>query len=232
MVQLGSDFLLKIFTMISGIFVARFGGPEVVGMISYATSYVMLFSIFFVFGTGHIKIMSEGKNIGNYLATYTWLQFGSYAVWFLVVLGTFLVQKYLFVNQFESQVQEIVIIITLFATLFTFILQFGNVTFVGRGEQAKASYPLILKSILYNAGRIVLVILGFKAIALSSLNLLTTLLLMPLAYRLLTTLSWGKWDWQLAKRYFAYGLPFLISNSIDIVTTYSDKLVLQKFPWS
>jgi O-antigen/teichoic acid export membrane protein len=215
--------------MIAGIFVARFAGPEVVGIISYATSYVMIFTIFFVFGPGHVKIMSEGKDIGNYLATYTWLQLGSFTAWFLIVLGWFLSQKYFFVNQFESQVQEIVILITLFATLFGYLLDFSNATFTGRLEQAKANYPLILKNLLYNIGRIAVVVLGFKAIALASLNLLTSLLLLPLAYKLFRTLSWGKWDWKLAKRYFAYGIPFLLSNFVDTITKYSDKLVLQRY---
>jgi O-antigen/teichoic acid export membrane protein len=108
-------------------------------------------------------------------------------------------------------------------------LDFSNSTFTGRLEQAKANYPLLLKNLIFNIGRIVIVILGFKAIGLASLNLLTSLLLLPLAYRLFKTLSWGKWDWNLAKRYFAYGLPFFLSNAIDTLTSYSDKLVLQRY---
>jgi O-antigen/teichoic acid export membrane protein len=229
-VQFGSDFFNKILTMIAGIFVARLAGPEVVGTIAYATSYVMVFAIFTgIFGPGHIKLLSEVKEGGDCIATYTRLQMICYATWFLTVLGWFVVQKYFLAIPFESQTQETVILIMLTAILFTFLVDINNPSFTARLEQAKANYPLIVNNVLYNFGRIIIVVLGLKAIALVSWNLVTSVLLLPLAYRLFKTLPWGRWDRKLAWKYLTYGLPFVFLNASDILTKYSDKLILHRY---
>ena len=230
LVQFGSDFIGKILTMAAGIFVARLAGPEVVGTLSYATSYVMVFTVFVgIFGPGHVKLMSETKEPGNCVATYSRLQLICYAAWFLLVLGWFLVEKYLLVNRFENSSQEVVILITLVAMLLTYLYDFNNSTFTGRMEQAKANYPLLVNNVLYNIGRIIIVFIGFKAIALASWNLVTSLLCIPLAYRLFTTLPWGNWDRDLFKKYIGYGIPALSIHAIDVLTKYSDKLVLYRY---
>lgn len=86
LVHFGSNFIVRILSLFAGIIVARVAGPEVVGTISYGTSYVMVWGfITGLFGSGHIKLVSEGQDIGKCMAVYSRLLVGSVAVYFLVV---------------------------------------------------------------------------------------------------------------------------------------------------
>ena len=95
--------------MLAGLIVARLAGPEVVGVIAFGTAYVSIWGFTTgLFSTGHIKLISEGKNLGNCITTYTFLQGSSILVYSILVISWFLSQKYLFNYQFESDIQQIV----------------------------------------------------------------------------------------------------------------------------
>lgn len=230
LVQFGSAFFLKIIAMLAGIVVARVAGPEVVGIIAYGTAYVSVFGfVNGLFSTGHIKLISEGQDMGKCNTTYAYLQGGSIVLFFFLVSGWFIVQKYLFDYPFDSKTQQIVIIILLFAIIASKLLDFNNVTFTARLEQAKANYPIFVKSIIWQLGRIVIVLLGFKAIGLASLNLIISILVLPLAWRLFRKLPRGKFDKSLSKQYWSYVPPIALIVIVNSVLNYSDKLLLGHF---
>jgi O-antigen/teichoic acid export membrane protein len=230
LVQFGSQFILKIVGMIAGLVVARIAGPGVVGTIAYGTAYISVFGfITGMFSTGHIKAVSEGQDLGKCVSTYTILQGSSMLVYFLAVSGWFLFQKYLLGYQFESRDQQFVIIILLCAHIAALILDFGNVTFTATLEQAKANYPLFLRSIVWQIGRIGVVLLGFKAIGLASWNLIITVLLIPLAWRFIKKLPWGGFSRELATKYGKIAVPVFFIVVINSLIAHSDKLVLAHF---
>jgi O-antigen/teichoic acid export membrane protein len=230
LVQFGSQFILKIMGIGAGLVVARVAGPEVVGTIAFGTAYVSIWGfITGLFGTGHIKLISEGKDLGKCLSTYVWLQGGSMLVYFTIVVIIFLIQKNILNYEFESETQQIVIIILLFATLANQVLDFGNITFTAKLEQAKANYPLFIKTIIWQIGRIVLVVIGFRAVGLVSWNLIITLLLIPIAWRYLKELPRGGFSGELAKRYFSIAVPIFLIVVINSMIGNADKLFLVHF---
>ena len=85
----------------------------------------------------------------------------------------------------------------------------AEVTWVGLGQQAKANIPGVIRSIVYQIGRITVVLLGFGAIALSFVNLLAAIVTIPV-YLLKNVPFKAKWDKKLFKKYFAIGFPILI----------------------
>ena len=86
--QFGTSILIKLVTMIAGFIVARFAGPVVLGTISYGTSYVSIWAfIGTIFVTGHLKLVSEGQDHGDCVATYVWLKSISIVVYIVFVLG-------------------------------------------------------------------------------------------------------------------------------------------------
>ena len=230
LVQFISKFGIKILGVLAGLIVARVAGPEVVGIIAFGTAYVSIWGfITGLFGTGHIKLISEGHSLKDCVATYSWLQGGSILAYFLFVSGFYFVQKIFFQGAFESRTHEIVIFLLLLANVAEQILNFGNVTFTAKLEQFKANYPLILKAVLYQAGRIIVVLLGMRAIALASVNLLSTLLAVPLAWSILKRLEFGRFNRELFIQHRNYAIPVFLIVLINSVLEYSDKLILAHF---
>ena len=228
--QFGSTLIIRVVALIAGIIVARIAGPEVIGTIAFGTAYVSLWSfVNGLFSTGHIKMISEGKDLGSCVTTYSFLQGGSMVLYFILVSGWFIIQKYFFNYPFESVDQQLVIIILLFATIATLILDFNNVTFTAKLKQAKANYPLFVKSIIWQIGRIIIVLLGFKAVALAGWNLVVTVILLPLSWSLYKSFPRGKYDRTLAKKYWSYVPPIALVVITNNILNYSDKLLLSYY---
>lgn len=226
----GSHFVVRIIALFSGIIVARVAGPEVVGTIAYGTSYVMLWGfISGLFGTGHIKLISEGQDIGKCMSVFSRLYFGSVMVYFIVVLGFFLFQKYILNIDFGGSTQQVVIMVLLAANILDKFYQYSNVTFTATMEQARANLPVFLKSILWQTGRIAVVLLGFKAVGLVTYNLVITFLILPLVYNLIKKYPRSGWDNQLFKRHMNYAMPIFLIVIINSIIRYSDKLLLAHF---
>ncbi len=230
LVQFGSNMSLRILGLISGIVVARVAGPEVLGTIAYATAYVGIFGfITGLFGTGNIKLISEGKDIGDSLATYSRLQIIAIIIFLFTVLIWFAVQKYILNYQFESSIHEQVIIITLFAMVITKLIQFNDSTFTGQLKQAKANLPKIVRGILFQLGKIVVVLLGFNAVGLVGWNLLTGIIVLPIAINLFRSLPYGKYRKELAKNHLKIAIPISLIVILNSLIGYSDRLILQHY---
>jgi O-antigen/teichoic acid export membrane protein len=230
LVHFGSHIIVRILGLFAGIIVARIAGPQVVGTIAYGTSYVGLWKfINGLFGSGHIKLVSEGQDIGKCMSVFTRLFLVSIVLYIFVVAGFFLFQKYIFNVEFESGTQQTVILILLFATTFEKLYQYSNTTFTATMEQTKANLPYFVKNIGWHIGRIAIVILGFKAVGLATWNLVITILLLPLVYKLIKKYPGTGWDHNLFKRYIGYAVPISLIVVINSIIQYSDKLFLAHY---
>lgn len=229
-VQFGSNILIKLVTMIAGIVVARIAGARVVGIIAFGTSYVSIWGfINTIFAAGHLKLVSEGRDHGNCITTYTYLKGGSIALYLFVVLCWFICQKYLFNYKFESSDQQVIIIILLFVTALTQARNIVSNSYTATLQQAKANLPGVIEKTLFNVGRIVVVALGFRAIGLASWNLMTVIIVLPMCYILFRQLPWGVWDHGLFEKYKYYGVPSIFINIINSILQYADKLILAHY---
>lgn len=230
LVHFGSNIIIKVFTLAGGIVVARIAGPDVVGTIAYGTAYVSLWAfITGLFGSGHIKLVSEGQDKVKCMAVYGRLLAGSVALYFFVVLGVFLFQKFVLKVTFDSKVQQIVILLLLIANVFGAFYHYSSTTFTATMEQARANLPHLLRSISWQIGRIVVVLLGFKAVGLATWNLVITILFLPLVYHLIRKYPPGKWDKVLFKKYVHYAIPILMIVVINSIIQHADRLVLAHF---
>jgi len=222
--------MITVLTMMAGLVVARVAGPQVVGIISYGTSYVGIWLfITGLFGSGHIKLISEGQDIGHCMRAYSRLFWGSLCVYIIAVSGFYLVQKYLLHVGFESRSQEIVIVLSLFIAVFNKFYEYASTTFTATMEQAKANLPEFLKSIILQFGRIVVVLLGFKAIGLSAWNAFITFLFLPIVFKLLKKYPPTAWNRSLFNKYIAFSVPILLIVVINSIVQYSDKLLLAHY---
>lgn len=230
MVQFGSNAITYLIGMVAGIVVARIAGPEVMGTMAFATAYVGIFGfINGIFGAPHIKLVSEGRNHAECMAIITRISIITGALYFAAVLGWFLIQKYLLHYPFEGREVQIVIMLTLVTHLLHKYEGYAETVFTANLKQAKANFPVFLRTILYHLGRIGVVLLGGAAIAMSAWSLFLMIAFIPVIHHLLREYPIGKYNPELAKDYFRLSLPMVVIVVVNSVTGYADKLLLAHF---
>lgn len=229
-VHYSSQVIRMVVHTIAGIIVARIAGPEILGIISYGTSYVAMFAIVLgFFGPSHIKLVSEGRDLGSCIKTYGVLQSSLILIYGLIFAVTFLSKKYYIGYDFGSNIQEIVIIILFFSI---FIHQFLNIfllTFGALTQLAKQSIPHLTEGIVHSILRIVVVVLGFGAIALSLSTLASTILMIPIVLYFFKDYPIGKFDFKLAKKYFSISIFFFIMSACGIIIHNFGKVFLKHY---
>lgn len=220
---------MQFIQMIVGIVVARIAGPTVIGTVAFGLSYVSMFLFITDMGTptAHIKLINDGEDEGNCIATFTVIKLFLIGCFVVVVLAVFASQKYFFQQSFESKAHEIVIFITLSAILISELYKIPNSTFVAHVEQAKQDIPQIITSLLFQVFRLTVVLLGYKAIAIASSKFIAALCIAPLYYFLFKNYPKGKFSRQLAKKYLAISLPVIIVVFSQTIIYWSDRVILQ-----
>ena len=215
----------------ASIIVARIAGPTVLGTVAFGTAYVSVFMFIadLGMGTAHVKQISEGQDEGKCIATFGILKILTTSLFILVVISFFLIQKYLFNSEFESKVHQYVIFILLAGISIDHFLNIAKQTFAARTEQAKISLVDVSRGLILHPLRIIVVILGFGAIALALSNLASYFLLIPLYLYLFKGYPVSKFDRSLARKYFKISVPvFFIAMSTNVIN-HIDKVLLQFF---
>lgn len=228
LLDFGSKFVIYIISALTGIVVARIAGPEVIGTLAYGLSFVSIFGFLHsLFGTSHIKIVSEGEDLGKCNKIYSVLMLFSVIIFIVVVIAYFFVKKYFFNSQF-SDIEQIVILLSLGVVSLQALMKIGEVTFIALTEQAKVNVPKIVQMLTYQPARIIIVLLGFGAIALASVNFISTLLLVPVYFYLSRNMSFrSKWDSNIFKRYLSISFPVFIISITNSVILHYGKIMLR-----
>ncbi len=222
---------LQVLQIVASLVVARVAGPTVLGTVAFGTAYVsvLMFIADLGISTAHIKLLSEGKDEDTCNSTFTVLKLGTTVLYVISVIGFYLVQKYVFGKEFESEVHEYVIYISLVTVTISQLLTIPKTTFIAKTEQAKVDIPNLLGGFLQHPIRIVVVLLGFGAIALSFANMAAILVTVPIYLYLSRDFSYGKFDKALAWRYMKISLPVIFIGMSTSMVQQIDKVMLQFF---
>lgn len=225
-----TKFIIQVLTTIAGIIVARIAGPEVIGTVNYGTSFVGIFTFFVgIFGTAHIKMVSEGKNEGDCNKTYFTISIISVIIFLISILSYYIIQKYLFNNPFSNNELQIIVLLSIAAYLIGLFPQFNELYFNARIEQAKSNIPSLLNITIYNISRIIVVIIGFGAIALVTVKILSGLLVLPFIFIMLRKIPFGKFNIHLFKRYLIISIPMILYELTNTLMKNVDKLILEYY---
>jgi len=222
---------MQFVTIAASIVVARIAGPTVMGTIAYAMAYVKMLGFIYDLGLGtaHIKLISEGRDEAKCNATFSVLK-GYTTLFFLIVFfAMFFGQKFILKIEFESKVHEYVIYIFLVISIVENLLSIPITTFAAHIEQAKQDIPYMIRGLMFQFLRIIIVLLGGRAIALAFGNLTATLLVVPIYLYLFKDYPFGKFDKELAKEYIKIAAPILILGAATTLTETIDKVMLQYF---
>ncbi len=87
--------IVQLIQMVATIVVARIAGPTVLGTVAYGLAFVSMFLFIADLGVGtaHIKLVSEGQDLGKCNSTYTTIRLSTIALYVLVVLSVYLFQN-------------------------------------------------------------------------------------------------------------------------------------------
>jgi O-antigen/teichoic acid export membrane protein len=225
--RLASQFI----TMVAGIVVARLAGPSILGTVAFGMSYVSVFGFVADLGLGsaHVKLVSEGRDLGVCNATFGRIKRILVYTFVGVVILVVLVQYFYYPDAFESPEHVDVILIWLATVALSQLSQIPVSTFSGLTEQAKQDVPAFFQSLLTSALRIAAVLLGLGAIGLSTSNLIGVLLAL-VAYSLIyRNYPVGRYDAKLSKDYFRLALPIMVMVFCNTQLENLDKVMLQYF---
>lgn len=211
------------------IVVARIAGASVLGTIVFATSYVSMFMVFFDLGQGvaHIKLISGGREESACIGTFARIQIVLTLFFLIAALTVIYFQLHIFKKPFETDAHETVIYLTLAAITLNNLYTIARTTFNARTEQAKADLPDLIKSFIYQILRLTVVLLGYKAVAISISNLAATIIILPIILFFFKDIKVGRFDRKLFKEYSIIAAPVILLNFTEITSNYIDKVLLQ-----
>jgi O-antigen/teichoic acid export membrane protein len=217
--------------MAAGIVVARLAGPTVLGTVAFGMSFVAMFQFIADLGIGsaHVKLVSEGRDLATCNATFARIKIILVAAFFVVVLGSIVVQQFVLRSDSTSGEYLFVLIIWLVALACGQLSLIPSSTFTALTQQAKLDVPAFFQSILIQCLRIGAVVLGLGAIGLSTAQLLGTIAILLVYFRMYQVYPRGKFDRQLAMEYVKIGLPIVVIGFSSTLLEYLDRVMLQYY---
>jgi teichuronic acid exporter len=227
----GTTVVMQIVQIIASIVVARVAGPTVLGTVAFGLAFVSTFEFIADLGIGpaHVKLVSEGRDLGSCISTFGVLKIVNTFIFFIVVVVILLVQRYVLNITFESTAHDYVVLLFLAAITINQLLLIPGTTFAARTEQAKQSIPEFVRTFIYQVLRVALVLLGYKAVALAVGNLLATILVIPVILFLFKGYPRERFDKKLAMNYLRISVPVLFIGIATKVMHNIDKVMLQHF---
>ena len=224
-----NQIIVQILQIAASLVVARLAGPGVLGTIAFAMSYVSMFS--FVadlgFGTAHIKKISEGLDLEKGLGTYTRIKITLIILYTIIVIVFFLIQKNIFKTSFESIDHIYAIFIFLASSIITQTYSICKATFQAFAQQVRTDLPDFFVSLINQVLRIIIVVLGYKAVALSFGNLASVILIIPFYWYLFKGYKIGKFDISIAKEYWIIAMPVLLTAVTSTLLSTLGVVLLQ-----
>lgn len=215
----------------SGIVVARIGGPNVVGTLAFGMAFVAVFQFITDLGisTTHQKLVTSTDDTSDYIATFAVLKIVTSFLFLIILVAYFYVQVH-FLNNHEIDTTEIRTVIFIYIGI-NFVDSLNYIfrtNFIAGTERAKVEIPSFIQSIFDKLSRIVLIMLGFGAIALATSSFLFVVLVFPINYYLFKNYKVGKFRKDLVKKYIAISLPVIIILFAQQWADNIDRILLQQ----
>lgn len=226
----GWMFLGRIFglfiSFFTTIYVVRYLGPENYGVLSYAVSFIGIFSFIASFGIDQVlyrELIKYPDKTNQYLGTAFFIKlfFSSLAISLVIIFNYFL-------NKGEFLISLSILIIS-----FSFIFQSFNVISYFFQAQVKSKTPVIISiivSILINIGKVFVIFLN-QGIIYLSLILLTESILNALFFIIVfnkekNIFDW-KFNWKIAKEITHDSWPFIFASAFTLIYTRIDQVMIQ-----
>ncbi len=227
-----SEIIIYFLGFISIVVVARFIGPEQLGLIANAVAITNILAIIgnLGFGIAHVKKVSEGEDLGKCIGVFLTLK---------LITITLMILAYIIINTFfydflsrniKSNLYSTVLLIIFIGTVFNSLFDILNFTFTAKLWIAKGKTVLILSKLSNSLLKIIVAVIGLNVIYLASVELLTVII-SGILYLLFTPhIKILKPDKKLIIEYIQLGLPGLIITITSILMSNNlDKIFIGTF---
>jgi len=230
-VNYGSKLAMQFLQIAAGIIVARIAGPTILGTVAFGVAFVSMFEFLGDLGTGpaHMKLISEGRDLASCISTFLVMKVFLSGFFCFAVFAFYFFQKYVMQIEFESSIHERVIFIMLASVTIQQLLGIPKLTFAARTEQAKYNVPDVIRVTLTVILRVIVILLGFGAVALASSNLIATLFIVPVTLYLFRGYPMSHFDTAIAKQYVRISLPVILMGMSTSLIYYLDKIIVQYY---
>lgn len=216
---------------ISLFFVARYMGPEALGIIGFAHAYVNIFVPIseLGFGWAHVKRVSEGKDIGICNGTYLMAKALLTLLMALIIVATILVPKIFWHKTIVSETHEAVLYIILISTIIISFSRVFTVTFQARKETAKQIVPFLTEKIVIVVSKVIVALVGLGVILLAGASVLSALVGFLLLFYLFRDYPVKKPNMEYVRSYIGFALPVMFIGILPTITQNIDKVLIQAF---
>jgi len=214
-------------------FIAIYMEPWQYGVVGFAYGFVALFSIFgkLGFDQAHIKKVSEGKDLGECIATFAVIKLFLAGLMASVVMLSIIVWKYVIGRGFESPLHEQAIYVMLAYFALATLTQSMISTFNARKEIAKAQLTLFAYTLVRITATIFVAFYGLGVLALAYAYVLGEIFHFILALWFFRGYPISKPSLPYLKDYIVFAMPMAIASASYIIMTNIDKVFIQLF-WS
>ena len=231
LISLITNISINIIGMFSSIIVARYMGPEPLGVLSTSQAFVNMFGIIggLGFGIAHFKRVSEGMDLGKCNGTFFTIRAILSLLMFAMIMITFYAIGWLTGNYILPR--QYIIFFWIIAIGFTLsnISQSIQLTFSARLEVAKNGLILISQKLLNTILKILVAILGLSTIYLAWGDFIGVLFSILVALLLFKRYPISKFDRTTFKSYLTFAAPMTIVQFIETGAIYLDKVFLGYF---
>lgn len=223
--------LYVIFGFISLFFVKRYMGYEAVGMIAFATSFIILFNIIgdMGFGIAHLKRVGEGLDLGRCHGTIITIKLFLTFVMGIVVFSWLLIQKYIFHYKFESKTLEFILCIIIIQHLIMNISMAFNNIFSAKLEIARGQTPRIIGRFLVMLIKVSVAFIGLSVIYLAYAELLGAIVILLLFITFFKGYPIKKPNKEYLKIYATFAIPMIFVGFVATLSQSIDKVMLGYF---
>ena len=228
-----SKFLNQGIGYVALFFVARYMGPEPLGIVAFGMAYIALFQNFadLGFGDAHIKRVSEGRDLGICHGTLFTVKFFLNILLVGVVLSTIFFSKYILHHEFISKTHEQVIYVLLgYFVLGNFSIMIGT-TFAARKEVVKGNISYTAGALGSSLFKIFVALTGLGAVYLAGANVINVLIIFLIHLYFLKGYPIKKPTKEYFKLYASFAFPIMFINFLSNYSENIDKVLIQAF-WS
>ncbi|MCK5039272.1 MAG: oligosaccharide flippase family protein, partial [Thermoplasmata archaeon] len=222
--------VLTITSWIGTMFVARFMGVEVFGMIGFAVGLCALFlHTDFGFSLAHNKRVSEGKDVDECIGAYIRIKLVITSLLvFLLLFGLFIWEKVLGYGYQDPVIRSIVYIILIYYVLFA-LSQIPIQTFGGLRQSAKQQMPEFIGTFARMPIMVVVALTSLGVVALALSYVVTGIVMISLGFIMMRKFKSKKPSKKLLRSYITFATPLSIYIFFSTISLHLDKVVIQLF---
>lgn len=214
-------------------FITRYMSPNSYGIMSFAYSFVALFTIIAQagFDNAHIKRVSEGKDLGRCIGTFMVIRAGLTGLMVVVTVVSILIWTHIMGRGFETSTHELAVYVMLGYWVLHMLGVGITRTFRARREIVKEQIPLLFETLVRVAVTIYVALAGYGAIALVLTYIIGDIVFFLLTLYFLRGYPVKRPSWEYVRDYTVFAFPLVIVVASSLIMTNIDKVLIQLF-WS